>query len=73
MSKEPWYVHCLKPNKGKHPGHLDDVFVRHQVKYLGLMEHLRLAGFTYRRTYELFLKRFCSSLLFYRGWTHPGK
>lgn len=33
--------------------------VRHQVKYLGLMEHLRVrrAGFAYRRRYEVFLKR----------------
>lgn len=37
----------------------DDVMVRHQVKYLGLMEHLRVrrAGFAYRRRYEVFLKR----------------
>lgn len=37
----------------------DDVMVRHQVKYLGLMEHLRVrrAGFAYRRRYEIFLKR----------------
>ncbi|KAL6463638.1 hypothetical protein MHYP_G00280290 [Metynnis hypsauchen] len=60
MSKEPWYVRCLKPNEGKHPGHFDDVLVRHQVRYLGLMEHLRVrrAGFAYRRRYELFLKRY---------------
>uniref|UniRef100_M4A0I4 Myosin IH n=1 Tax=Xiphophorus maculatus TaxID=8083 RepID=M4A0I4_XIPMA len=33
---------------------------RHQVKYLGLMEHLRVrrAGFAYRRKYEDFLKRY---------------
>lgn len=39
--------------------HFDDVMVRHQVKYLGLMEHLRVrrAGFAYRRRYEVFLKR----------------
>uniref|UniRef100_A0A8C1E4D9 Myosin IHb n=1 Tax=Cyprinus carpio carpio TaxID=630221 RepID=A0A8C1E4D9_CYPCA len=38
----------------------DDVMVRHQVKYLGLMEHLRVrrAGFAYRRRYEIFLKRY---------------
>uniref|UniRef100_A0A8C2GRP3 Myosin IHb n=1 Tax=Cyprinus carpio TaxID=7962 RepID=A0A8C2GRP3_CYPCA len=41
----------------------DDVMVRHQVKYLGLMEHLRVrrAGFAYRRRYEIFLKS-CLSL-----------
>ncbi|XP_062845112.1 unconventional myosin-Ih [Trichomycterus rosablanca] len=60
MSKEPWYVRCLKPNNGKQPDRFDDVMVRHQVKYLGLMEHLRVrrAGFAYRRRYEVFLKRY---------------
>uniref|UniRef100_A0A8B9KV59 Myosin IHb n=1 Tax=Astyanax mexicanus TaxID=7994 RepID=A0A8B9KV59_ASTMX len=58
MSKEPWYVRCLKPNNDKR--HFDDVLVRHQVKYLALMEHLRVrrAGFAYRRRYEVFLKRY---------------
>uniref|UniRef100_A0A4W4GT50 Myosin motor domain-containing protein n=1 Tax=Electrophorus electricus TaxID=8005 RepID=A0A4W4GT50_ELEEL len=60
MSKEPWYVRCLKPNDSKQPGHFDDNMVRHQIKYLGLMEHLRVrrAGFAYRRRYEVFLKRY---------------
>uniref|UniRef100_A0A8C8ISU8 Myosin motor domain-containing protein n=1 Tax=Oncorhynchus tshawytscha TaxID=74940 RepID=A0A8C8ISU8_ONCTS len=60
MSKEPWYVRCLKSNESKQPGRFDDVLVRHQVKYLGLMEHLRVrrAGFAYRRRYELFLQRY---------------
>lgn len=81
MSKEPWYVRCIKPNEAKQPGNatgplicveqhirdprrvssgrFDDVLVRHQVKYLGLMEHLRVrrAGFAYRRKYEIFLQR----------------
>ncbi|TRY55625.1 hypothetical protein DNTS_008831 [Danionella cerebrum] len=45
-AKEPWYF--------------DEVLVRHQVKYLGLMEHLRVrrAGFAYRRKYEVFLQRY---------------
>uniref|UniRef100_A0A8C5BE30 Myosin IHb n=1 Tax=Gadus morhua TaxID=8049 RepID=A0A8C5BE30_GADMO len=56
MSKEPWYVRCIKPNDGR----FDDVLVRHQVKYLGLMEHLRVrrAGFAYRRKYDIFLARY---------------
>lgn len=45
-------------------GRFDDVLVRHQVKYLGLMEHLRVrrAGFAYRRKYDIFLQRYPSSL-----------
>lgn len=37
----------------------DDRIVHHQVKYLGLMENLRVrrAGFAYRRPYEIFLNR----------------
>ncbi|EMP37163.1 Myosin-Ih, partial [Chelonia mydas] len=62
MSKEPSYIRCIKPNEGKEPGKFDDVLIRHQVKYLGLMEHLRVrrAGFAYRRKYELFLQRYKS-------------
>ncbi|KAI1901001.1 hypothetical protein AGOR_G00055640 [Albula goreensis] len=60
MAKEAWYVRCLKSNDSKQPGRFDDALVRHQVKYLGLMEHLRVrrAGFAYRRKYELFLQRY---------------
>ncbi|KTG12921.1 hypothetical protein cypCar_00005663, partial [Cyprinus carpio] len=40
----------------------DEVLIRHQVKYLGLMENLRVrrAGFAYRRRYETFLQRYKS-------------
>uniref|UniRef100_A0A8C8JHS2 Myosin IHa n=1 Tax=Oncorhynchus tshawytscha TaxID=74940 RepID=A0A8C8JHS2_ONCTS len=60
MSKEPWYVRCLKSNESQQPGQFDDVLVRHQVKYLGLMEHLRVrrAGFAYRCRYDVFLQRY---------------
>ncbi|XP_023835053.1 unconventional myosin-Ih-like [Salvelinus sp. IW2-2015] len=60
MSKEPWYVRCLKSNESKQPGQFDDMVVRHQVKYLGLMEHLRVrrAGFAYRCRYDVFLQRY---------------
>uniref|UniRef100_A0A3Q4MZN1 Myosin Ic, paralog a n=1 Tax=Neolamprologus brichardi TaxID=32507 RepID=A0A3Q4MZN1_NEOBR len=59
-SKEPSYVRCIKPNDAKQPGRFDEVLVRHQVKYLGLMENLRVrrAGFAYRRRFEAFLQRY---------------
>uniref|UniRef100_A0A672FVM4 Unconventional myosin-Ih-like n=1 Tax=Salarias fasciatus TaxID=181472 RepID=A0A672FVM4_SALFA len=46
------------------PAHFDDVLVRHQMKYLGLMEHLRVrrAGFAYRRKYDIFLQRWYKPL-----------
>ncbi|XP_049434331.1 unconventional myosin-Ih [Epinephelus fuscoguttatus] len=60
MAKEAWYIRCLKSNESKQPGQFDEALIRHQVKYLGLMEHLRVrrAGFAYRRRYEVFLKRY---------------
>uniref|UniRef100_A0A8B9JYW8 Myosin Ic, paralog a n=1 Tax=Astyanax mexicanus TaxID=7994 RepID=A0A8B9JYW8_ASTMX len=60
MSKEPSYIRCIKPNDGKQPGRFEEVLVRHQVKYLGLMENLRVrrAGFAYRRSFEAFLQRY---------------
>ncbi|XP_034461829.1 unconventional myosin-Ic [Hippoglossus hippoglossus] len=59
-SKEPSYVRCIKPNDAKQSGRFDEVLVRHQVKYLGLMENLRVrrAGFAYRRRFEAFLQRY---------------
>uniref|UniRef100_A0A4W5NRP7 Myosin Ic, paralog a n=1 Tax=Hucho hucho TaxID=62062 RepID=A0A4W5NRP7_9TELE len=61
-SKEPSYVRCIKPNDAKQSGRFDEALVRHQVKYLGLMENLRVrrAGFAYRRHYETFLQRYKS-------------
>uniref|UniRef100_A0A8C3I9X0 Unconventional myosin-Ic n=1 Tax=Chrysemys picta bellii TaxID=8478 RepID=A0A8C3I9X0_CHRPI len=62
MSKEPSYIRCIKPNDAKQAGRFDEVLIRHQVKYLGLMENLRVrrAGFAYRRKYEIFLQRYKS-------------
>uniref|UniRef100_A0ABM5ENW1 Unconventional myosin-Ic isoform X2 n=2 Tax=Pogona vitticeps TaxID=103695 RepID=A0ABM5ENW1_9SAUR len=62
MSKEPAYIRCIKPNDAKQAGRFDEVLIRHQVKYLGLMENLRVrrAGFAYRRKYEVFLQRYKS-------------
>ncbi|XP_062999815.1 unconventional myosin-Ih isoform X2 [Elgaria multicarinata webbii] len=62
MSKEPSYIRCIKPNDDKEPDKFDDSLIKHQVKYLGLMEHLRVkrAGFAYRRKYEHFLQRYKS-------------
>ncbi|XP_068186480.1 unconventional myosin-Ic-like [Antennarius striatus] len=59
-SKQPSYVRCIKPNDAKQPERFDEVLVRHQVKYLGLGETVRVrrAGFAYRRTFEAFLQRY---------------
>ncbi|XP_033321670.2 unconventional myosin 61F isoform X4 [Megalopta genalis] len=62
MGKEPSYIRCIKPNDFKMSHQFNDKIVLHQVKYLGLMENLRVrrAGFAYRRPYEQFLQRYKS-------------
>ena len=62
MSKEPSYIRCIKPNETKQAAKFELPIVSHQVKYLGLMENLRVrrAGFAYRRPYEAFLNRYKS-------------
>lgn len=58
MAKEAWYIRCLKSNESKQSGQFDEALIRHQVKYLGLMEHLRVrrAGFAYRRELSGFFR-----------------
>eukprot|EP00117_Sycon_ciliatum_P047463 scpid22461/ scgid33900/ Unconventional myosin-Id; Myosin heavy chain myr 4 len=59
-SKEPYYVRCIKPNAAKAAGEFDLELVVHQVRYLGLMENVRVrrAGYSYRQKHELFLERY---------------
>jgi myosin-1 len=56
----PHYTRCIKPNANKRPGVLDEALVRHQIRYLGLVENLRVrrAGFANRQTYDRFLRRY---------------
>ncbi|XP_058458353.1 unconventional myosin IC [Malaya genurostris] len=73
MCKEPSYIRCIKPNDHQVHHNFEFELVRHQVKYLGLMENLRVrrAGFAYRRTYERFLQRY--KCLSKQTWPHyPG-
>ena len=62
MAKTPSYVRCIKPNHNKAKRSFDFELTRHQVKYLGLMENLRVrrAGYAYRRRYDIFLERYKS-------------
>lgn len=56
----PHYVRCIKPNDEKRPAKLDEARVRHQIRYLGLVENIRVrrAGFANRQPYERFLARY---------------
>ena len=56
----PSYVRCIKPNENKQPREADEQNMRHQVKYLGLVENVRVrrAGFAYRREFAKFIQRY---------------
>ena len=56
----PHYVRCVKPNDQKKALHSDVDRVSHQVKYLGLLENIRVrrAGFAYRAEFHRFVERF---------------
>lgn len=60
LSKEPFYVRCIKPNDIKSSTVFDEVRVEHQVRYLGLLENVRVrrAGFVHRQRYDKFLLRY---------------
>lgn len=60
LKKEPFYIRCIKPNDTKSPTIFDDVRVEHQVRYLGLLENVRVrrAGFVHRQRYDKFLLRY---------------
>jgi myosin-1 len=59
-AKEPSYIRCIKPNYFKRANEFDSELVRHQVKYLSLMENLRVrrAGYAYKKSFELFLDKY---------------
>ncbi|XP_038044734.1 unconventional myosin-Id-like [Patiria miniata] len=59
-SKEPYYVRCIKPNEAKSPLLFDGERCLHQVRYLGLLENVRVrrAGFASRQHYTRFLQRY---------------
>ncbi|KAF7240258.1 Unconventional myosin-Ia [Varanus komodoensis] len=59
-SKNPNYIRCIKPNDIKKHAVFTDELVRMQVRYLGLLENVRVrrAGYAYRQAYEPCLERY---------------
>lgn len=57
---EPHYIRCIKPNDDKAAGKFVTERVAHQVRYLGLVENVRVrrAGFAYRASFERFAGRY---------------
>lgn len=76
MQCSPHYVRCVKSNEQKRPLHIDENRVKHQVKYLGLAENIKVrrAGFAYRADFHRFLERFAVlSRKTYPDWTGSDK
>ncbi|XP_065053093.1 unconventional myosin-Ia-like [Rhopilema esculentum] len=59
-SKQPHYIRCIKPNDTKSAVQFTEQIVRHESRYLGLLENIRVrrAGYCFRQRYELFLERY---------------
>jgi len=59
-SCQPHYIRCIKPNHTKKPNEFDRDNVTRQVKYLGLLENVRVrrAGYAHRSTFDRFLRRY---------------
>ena len=60
MACSPHYIRCIKPNDEKRSGTYNVKRVEHQVKYLGLLENVKVkrAGFSFRQTYPDFVRRY---------------
>ncbi|KAM8855512.1 unconventional myosin-Ib isoform 2-T4 [Spinachia spinachia] len=70
QTKNPNYIRCIKPNDKKASHIFTDTLVCHQVRYLGLMENVRVrrAGYAFRQAYEPCLERY--KMLCKRTWPH---
>lgn len=60
LSKKPHYVRCIKSNDQQEPGKFEDELCTHQIRYLGLLENVRVrrAGFVFRQPHSVFLTRY---------------
>uniref|UniRef100_A0A3B3SIB5 Unconventional myosin-Ib n=1 Tax=Paramormyrops kingsleyae TaxID=1676925 RepID=A0A3B3SIB5_9TELE len=70
LTKNPNYIRCIKPNDKKASHIFTDSLVCHQVRYLGLMENVRVrrAGYAFRQAYEPCLERY--KMLCKQTWPH---
>jgi myosin-1 len=58
--QEPHYVRCIMPNLNKAAREFDDELCLNQVRYLGLVENMKVrrAGYPFRMPYSRFMKRY---------------
>ncbi len=55
-----YFIRCVKSNDMRKPMGFDDDLVRHQIRYLGLLENIKIrrAGFAFSLKFEKFLFRY---------------
>uniref|UniRef100_A0A8C0XDJ8 Unconventional myosin-Ib n=2 Tax=Castor canadensis TaxID=51338 RepID=A0A8C0XDJ8_CASCN len=70
QTKNPNYIRCIKPNDKKAAHIFSESLVCHQIRYLGLMENVRVrrAGYAFRQAYEPCLERY--KMLCKQTWPH---
>ncbi|XP_025903347.1 unconventional myosin-Ib isoform X6 [Nothoprocta perdicaria] len=70
QTKNPNYIRCIKPNDKKAAHVFNDALVCHQIRYLGLLENVRVrrAGYAFRQAYEPCLERY--KMLCRQTWPH---
>ncbi|XP_054826583.1 unconventional myosin-Ib isoform X3 [Eublepharis macularius] len=70
QTKNPNYIRCIKPNEKKAAHVFSEALVCHQVRYLGLLENVRVrrAGYAFRQPYEPCLERY--KMLCKQTWPH---
>lgn len=71
MACETHYIRCIRPNGTKRANNWDAEMSGHQVRYLGLLENVRVrrAGYAFRTDYPRFQQRF--KMICKDTWPNP--